>query len=105
LYARVRVPVEQKSAALLVSQKALGYDQMGSYVLVVNDKNTVERRNVKTGPVVNDAVVIEEGLKGNERVVVEGVLYAVPGREVTPEPEKVPLAGSPQANQLARETP
>jgi len=105
LYARVRLPVEEKLAALLVPQKALGYDQIGSYVLVVNDKNSVERRNVKTGPVVNDAVVIEEGLKGNERVVVEGVLYAVPGREVTPEPEKAPLAGSPQLDQLARGTP
>jgi RND family efflux transporter MFP subunit len=105
LYARVRVPVEEKPAALLVPQKAVGYDQLGSYVLVVNDKNTVERRNVKTGPVVNDAVVIDEGLKGNERVVVEGVLYAVPGREVTPEPEKAPLVGSPRPGQLARGTP
>ncbi|MBP1726307.1 MAG: efflux transporter, family, subunit [Deltaproteobacteria bacterium] len=105
LYARVRLPVEEQSAALLVPQKAVGYDQIGSYVLVVNDKNVVERRNVKTGPVVNGSIVIEEGLTGNERVVVEGLLYAVPGREVTPEPEKAPLAGSPQPDQLARETP
>ena len=105
LYARLRLPVEEQSAALLVPQKAVGYDQIGSYVLVVNDKNVVERRNVKTGPVVNGSIVIEEGLTGNERVVVEGLLYAVPGREVTPEPEKAPLAGSPQPDQLARGTP
>ena len=105
LYARVRLPVEEQSAALLVPQKAVGYDQIGSYVLVVNDKNVVERRNVKTGPVVNGSIVIEEGLTGNERVVVEGLLYAVPGREVTREPEKAPLAGSPQPDQLARGTP
>ena len=105
LYARVRLPVEEQSAALLVPQKAVGYDQIGSYVLVVNDKNVVERRNVKTGPVVNGSIVIEEGLTGNERVVVEGLLYAVPGREVAPEPEKAPLAGSPQPDQLARGTP
>ena len=105
LYARVRLPVEEQSAALLVPQKAVGYDQIGSYVLVVNDKNVVERRNVKTGPVVNGSIVIEEGLTGNERVVVEGLLYAVPGREVTPEPEKAPVAGSPQPDQLARGAP
>jgi len=105
LYARVRLPVEEQSAALLVPQKAVGYDQIGSYVLVVNDKNVVERRNVKTGPVVNGSIVIEEGLTGNDRVVVEGLLYAVPGREVTPEPEKAPVAGSPQPDQLARGTP
>jgi len=105
LYARVRLPVEKQSAALLVPQKAVGYDQIGAYVLVVNDKNSVERRNVKTGPVVNGSIVIDEGLTGNERVVVEGLLYAVPGREVTPEPEKAPLAGSPQSDQLARARP
>lgn len=105
LYARVRLPVEEQSAALLVPQKAVGYDQIGSYVLVVNDKNSVERRNVKTGPVVNGSIVIDEGLTRNERVVVEGLLYAVPGREVTPEPEKAPLVGSPQPDQLARGTP
>jgi len=105
LYARVRLPVEEQSAALLVPQKAVGYDQIGSYVLVVNDKNVVERRNVKTGPVVNGSIVIEEGLTGNDRVVVEGLLYAVPGREVTPEPEKAPVAGSPQPDQLARGAP
>jgi RND family efflux transporter MFP subunit len=105
LYARVRVPVEEKPAALLVPQKAVAYDQLGSYVLVVNDKNIVERRTVKTGPAVNDSVVIEGGLEGNERVVVEGVLYAVPGREVTPEPEKAPLAGSRRSGKLARGAP
>jgi RND family efflux transporter MFP subunit len=105
LYARVRLPVEEKSAALLVPQKAVAYDQTGSYVLVVDDKNSVERRNVKTGPVVNGSVVIDQGLTGSERVVVEGLLYAIPGREVTPEPERAPLAGSPQPGQLARGTP
>jgi RND family efflux transporter MFP subunit len=95
LYARVRLPVEEVSAALLVRQKAVGYDQIGSYVLVVNDKNVVERRNVKTGPVVNGSIVIDQGLTGNERVVVEGLLYAVPGREVTPESEPAPTGGSP----------
>jgi RND family efflux transporter MFP subunit len=94
LYARVRLPVEEVSGALLVPQKAVGYDQIGSYVLVVNEKNVVERRSVKTGPVANGSIVINEGLTGNERVVVEGLLYAVPGREVTPEPEKAPVAGA-----------
>src|SRR5262249_4081633 len=40
LYARVRVPLEQRSA-LLVPDTALGRDQEGSYVLVVNEKNLV----------------------------------------------------------------
>ena len=39
LYARVHVPVKE-GAAFLVPQEAVGYDQRGSYVLVVNEKNT-----------------------------------------------------------------
>ena len=86
LYARVRVPVEKK-AAFLVPEVAIGNDQQGSYVLVVNEKNVVERRGVKTGPVVDNLRVIEEGLKGKEWVIVKGLLKAAPGRQVTPEQE------------------
>ncbi len=97
LYARVRVPLEER-AALLVPEVALGNDQQGSYVFVVNEHNTVERRNVKTGPVVDSLRAIEEGLTGNEWVVVKGLQKAAPGKQVTPEREgsvAPPEPGSP----------
>jgi RND family efflux transporter MFP subunit len=89
LYARVRVPVEQR-AAFLVPEVAIGHDQQGSYLFVVNEKNVVERRTVKTGPAVDSLRAIDEGLKGTERVIVNGLLRAAPGRHVTPEPEGGP---------------
>jgi RND family efflux transporter MFP subunit len=85
LYARVRVPVGEKNAALVIPVPAIGFDQQGSYVLVINEKNIVERRSVTLGTEVNGFRVIEEGLQGNEWVVVEGVIKAIPGRPVTPE--------------------
>jgi RND family efflux transporter MFP subunit len=85
LFARVRVPVGEKKAALVVPVPALGFDQQGPYVLVVNEKNLVERRSVTLGTEVNGFRVIDAGLKGNEWVVVEGVIKAIPGRRVTPE--------------------
>ncbi len=85
LYARVRVPVGEKKAALVIPVPALGFDQQGSYVLVVNEKNVVERRSVTMGTEVDGLRVVEEGLQGDEWVVVEGVLKAIPGRPVTPE--------------------
>jgi RND family efflux transporter MFP subunit len=85
-YARVRVPVEQK-AAFLVPEVAIGHDQQGSYLFVVNEKNVVERRSVKTGPAVDSLRAIDEGLKGTEWVIVKGLLMAAPGRQVTPEQE------------------
>ena len=84
LFARLHVPVEKK-AVLLVPEVAIAGDQQGSYVLVVNEKNVVERRNVKTGTAVDDFRAIEEGLKGEEWVIVNGLMKAAPGRQVTPE--------------------
>ncbi len=86
LYTRVRVPLEQRSA-LLVPEVAIGHDQQGDYLLVVNDKNVVERRPITTGAAVESRRVIATGLTGGEWVVVNGVLKAAPGRPVTPERE------------------
>ena len=89
LYTRVRVPLERRTA-LLVPEVAVGRDQQGAYLLVVNDKNVVERRNVTTGPAVESRRVIATGLSGGEWVIVNGLLKAAPGRPVTPEREGAP---------------
>src|SRR5262245_32680944 len=86
LFARVRMPLERKEA-FLVPEVAVGHDQQGAYVLVVNEKNVVERRTVKTSTAVDSLRAIEDGLKGQEWVVVNGLLRAGPGRTVTPERE------------------
>ena len=86
LYTRVRVPLEQRSA-MLVPEVAVGHDQQGDYLLVVNDKNVGERRGVTTGPSVESRRVIATGLSGGEWVIVNGLLKAAPGRQVTPERE------------------
>jgi hypothetical protein len=78
---------------------AVANDQQGSYVLIVDEKNVVERRGVTTGVSVDDRRVIEGGLQGTEWIVVNGLLRAAPGRQVTPEREGVapPASTSPQA--------
>src|SRR5262249_41928253 len=81
----VRVPALQKRDALLVPGDALSFDQQGEFLLVVNEHNVVERRGVKTGPQVGELLVITEGLKPDDLVIVEGVLQAIPGRTVTPQ--------------------
>src|SRR5262247_2048422 len=86
LFARVRVPIEQRTA-LVVPEVAIGHDQQGSYVFVVNEKNVVERRSVKTGPTVDSLRAIDDGLKGTEWVIVKGLVKTAPGRQVTPEQE------------------
>jgi multidrug efflux system membrane fusion protein len=93
----VRVPIAEEKSALLVPETTIGYDQLGSFVKVVNDKHEVERRQVKLGNQVGEDRVVLEGLQGNEWVVVAGTLRAIPGRTVTPEKAGAPPApgGSP----------
>ena len=106
LYARVHVPVK-KGPALLVPQEAIGYDQQGSYVLIVNEKNVVQRVAVKTGTAVDRLQVVEEGLTGKEWLVSKGIQKAIPGRQVTPEKQEpgASAAGSPQPSRQGKGGP
>src|SRR5260221_974803 len=88
-YVRVRVPFDQEPNALLVPDVALGSDQAGRYVLVVNGENVVEQRKVLTGPLEGDLRVIETGLKPDDRVVTSGLLRAIPGQKVDPQLQKI----------------
>ena len=103
LYARVRVPVKE-GPSLLVPQEAIGYDQRGYYVLVVDEKNNVQRQEVKIGVLLEHLRAVEEGLTGKEWVVIKGVQKAIPGKPVTPErqdlraPVKTAPSPPPQRN-------
>jgi multidrug efflux pump subunit AcrA (membrane-fusion protein) len=54
---------------------------------VLDKDNTVEQRKVMIGPKVGDLRVIESGLKPEDRVVVAGILRAIPGQKVDPKLE------------------
>jgi len=83
-FVRVRVPLEE-TPAMLVPTVSLGSDQAGRYVLTVDGDNVVQQRKVTTGPVVGQTTVVESGLKADERVIIEGLLRAIPGQKVDPQ--------------------
>ena len=87
LFVHVRVPPSQDrdQEALLVPQTALGNDQAGPYALVVDKDDVVEKRSVTVGPAVGDMQVIEKGLGADDKVIVAGLLRAVPGQKVRAE--------------------
>jgi RND family efflux transporter MFP subunit len=85
LFVRVRLPIGQREGALLVTERALGQDQGGRYLLVVDDENKVEQRYIKIGALRDGMRVIEDGLKAEDRVVVKGIQRAIPGAKVTPQ--------------------
>jgi RND family efflux transporter MFP subunit len=93
-FVRVRVPLEQMDNALLVPATAIGNDQGGRYVLVVNADNVVEQRKVAVGDPVDDLRVIENGLRADDGVVVGGILRAVPGQKVEVETAAAAKSGA-----------
>src|SRR5437763_1965003 len=87
-FVRIRVPFDEQKDAVLVPDAALGSDQAGRYVLVVNSENVVEQRKVQTGPLEGTLRVIESGLKADDKVVTSGLLRAIPGQKVDPQLQK-----------------
>jgi len=70
-------------SALTVPQSAVLLDQAGRYVLVVDAAKKVEQRRITTGVEQGRNVVVTEGLKEGELVIVEGVQKVRPGQIVT----------------------
>ncbi len=99
-FVRVRVPFDQEQNALLVPDTAQGSDQGGRYVLVVNKDNIVEQRRVRPGQIEGTLRVIEEGLKPDDRVVIGGLLRAIPGQKVDPQLQTIepPKADDPKTS-------
>ena len=83
-FARVRIPGPERKV-LLIPDVALGSDQGGRYVLVANKDNVVEQRKVEIGSVVDTLRVIENGITADDRVIVSGLLRAIPGQKVDPQ--------------------
>ena len=95
LFAKLRVPVTHDKSALLVPSVAISFDQLGPYLLAVDDKNVVQRRGVKLGTEVKDLTVITEGLNDQEWVITNGLLSAIPGKQVTPVKASAPTPEPP----------
>jgi len=51
-------------------------------VLVVGPDNVVQQRRIEAGQVVDTRRVVEKGLAADDRVVVSGMLRAIPGEKV-----------------------
>lgn len=94
LFARVKVLViNSEKMARLVPEEAIGYDQLGSYLLVVNDKNIAERRPVKLGIRSGNERAIEDGLGDRDWIITRGLVRAIPGNPVTPIRQPMTTAG------------
>lgn len=79
---RVHLVFGNKKSAQLIPQRAVKTNQSGAYVFSVKEDNTVESRTVKLGPEDKGMIVVEEGLDGANKVVIEGHARLFPGSKV-----------------------
>jgi membrane fusion protein (multidrug efflux system) len=96
-FARLRLPLEQQSGALLVPERAFGVDQSGQYLLIVKPDDVVEHRGVKSGPRLEGFRVVEGQISPSDRVIVEGLLRARPGMKVVPKSNASPATAATDA--------
>jgi membrane fusion protein, multidrug efflux system len=92
-FGRVRLIGSSPYEALLLPDTAIATDQSRKIVFVVKDDDTVEARAVVLGPLDDGLRVIREGLKPEDKVIVDGIQRARVGAKVTPHPASAPAGG------------
>lgn len=83
-FGRVRAPIETAENAILVPKRAVQEIQGMKTVLVVGADDMVALRTIKPGETVGSMLVVLDGVKPGERVIVEGIQKARPGTKVSP---------------------
>ena len=69
--------------AVLIPAESLQVGNTGPFVFIIKEDKTVELRPVKPGQRQGDLMVITEGVKSGETVVVTGQITLAPGTAVS----------------------
>ncbi|GAA3918087.1 efflux RND transporter periplasmic adaptor subunit [Litoribacillus peritrichatus] len=85
LFARIKLVGSATYAGILVDDKAIGTDLNRKFVLVLDEKNNVQYREVTLGEKLNGLRIIKSGLTSDDRIVVKGLQRVRPGSAVSPE--------------------
>jgi membrane fusion protein (multidrug efflux system) len=93
-YGRVRAATNTKNGALLIPQRAVSQLQGIYRVAVVGSDNKVTMRTITPGPTVGQMLIIQDGLKPGETIMVDGTQKVTSGATVAPRP----FAGTLTAN-------
>src|SRR5690348_6288608 len=88
-FGRVRLIGSSPYEGLLVPDTAIATDQSRKIVFVVKDDDTVDARAVELGPLDGGLRVIREGLKPEDRVIIDGIQRARVGAKVTPQKSEI----------------
>jgi RND family efflux transporter MFP subunit len=88
-FGRIRVPGSERYTAILAPESAVLTDQSQKIVLAVEPDNTVAVRIVRLGPPYDGLRIVREGLKPDDRIIINGLTRVRPGMVVNPEPGQI----------------
>ena len=89
LFVEIRVATSKPALQLTVPDTSVLYDQIGSYLLVVDNNNNVVLKRVVTGGLKQGRRAILKGLVADDKVIISGLQNATPGKQVAPQPETI----------------
>jgi membrane fusion protein (multidrug efflux system) len=84
MFVRVRFPEAVTENAISIPQRAVLAGPQGQFVMVVGAENKVIPTPVTTGSMAGSDFIIEEGLKGGEQIIINGLQKVRPGSVVNP---------------------
>jgi membrane fusion protein (multidrug efflux system) len=85
-FVRIRLPLADMDNAIKLPQRAVATSPQGQSVMVVDAEGKATSLPVKTGAMAGGDWIIDEGLKGGEQVIVNGLQKIRPGSPVKPIP-------------------
>jgi multidrug efflux system membrane fusion protein len=100
LFARLKLIGSARYRAVLVLDRAIGTDQDKKFVLALKPDSTIDYRPVRVGRLVDGMRIVTSGLKGGERIVINGLQRVRPGMKVAP--TVAPMAQDSTADTSAR---
>jgi multidrug efflux system membrane fusion protein len=98
LFARISIAGSESYDSILIDDKAIFTDLNNKFVLVVNDKNTLEYRSVSLGEKLHGLRIITAGLSPSDTIVVNSLQKVRPN--VTIEPNLTDMADSDKLEAL-----
>jgi len=92
-FGRIRVPGSPSYKALLIPDRAILTDQSNKIVMTVAKDGTVVPKRIKPGPMYDGLRIVRSGLTAGDRVIINGLMRARPGRKVKPQKGVIRGAG------------
>lgn len=84
LFVQIKIALDSPSPRLTVPDSALQYDQVGPYLLIVNQDNRVVLKRVVLGPLEHGIRAISRGIEPTDHIIVRGLQHASEGNLVHP---------------------